>query len=154
MVLCREVIHPGRQARRSMARLQRPAELLQLSLSARRVRHRAPWLASLHRTVDAILLGSGLCGLVLGAMVLQGQRHWTGTYRRLQASRALEQRLVEATNLLESHLRDTSAGERGMVSASSSDLVFLTAPPPPRPPRFEHHQHHRPLDLGLPRQGY
>lgn len=111
----------------------RHLDLIQGSLSARRVARRVPWLGGLHRAVDGALAGVGLSMLALSALTLHWQSQWSGNYQTLDGAQVLEQRLQESSALLEHH-HLASVGRRGWVEpTSSSRLIHL--PPPPEPSR-------------------
>ena len=57
-------------AQRKAQRQKRSLELLQGSLSAKRVEKQAPWLAGLHRMADGGLMATGVAALALAGLTL------------------------------------------------------------------------------------
>jgi 2-dehydro-3-deoxyphosphogluconate aldolase/(4S)-4-hydroxy-2-oxoglutarate aldolase len=80
---------------------RRSLQLVQGSLSARRVERQSPLLAGLHRVSTGVLAGLGLSVVGLSTLSLHWQNVFSGNYAQLQASRNLEQKLQESAALLE-----------------------------------------------------
>ena len=81
-----------------------PFEVIQGSLSARRVARKSPLLAGLHRTADGSLIGVFAAVLLLSGLTLHWQHRWTLAFRQLEMTRDLAHRLTESTAMLERHL--------------------------------------------------
>lgn len=138
-------------AERRLQRRQRSLEVLQGSLSARRVERQAPWLAGLHRVADGTLLAVGLTGALLAGLTLHWQARWSSDFRDLRAAEELEHRVTESIASLEQHHLQRARRPGLLVATRSRDLVFLPQPPaastssgPLRPP----------LDFSLLASGY
>lgn len=117
-----------RPAEGKRASRQRSLELLQGSLSARRVERQAPWLGNLHRIADGSLAGLGLAVLGLSGLTLHWQGQWTESFQRLEAAQRLEHRLQESTAVLEQHHLGRTSKPGLLVPTSSEKLIYLEAP--------------------------
>jgi hypothetical protein len=115
---------------------RRSLQLLQGSLSARRVERQSPLLAGLHRVSTGVLAGLGLSVVGLSALSLHWQDVFSGNYAQLQASRTLEQKLQESAALLEHHHLAAVRRPGQLVPTSSEKLIHLQSPPlsPPATP--------------------
>ena len=71
----------------------RSLQLIQGSLSARKVERQSPWLAGLHRISTGFLAGLGLSVVGLSALTLHWQNQWASSYGQLEAAKSLEHRL-------------------------------------------------------------
>jgi hypothetical protein len=130
---------PGRRPRRDRSPSAPPAqplELIQGSLSPRRIERQAPWLASLHRAADGTLAGLGVCMLGLSALTLHWQHRWAESYRDLEVAQVLSQRMQESGALLEQHHIGTVRRPGGLEPTSISRLVYLPAPSQASNPRL------------------
>ena len=107
---------------------RRPFEVIQGSLSARRVARKSPLLAGLHRTADGSLLGVFAAVLVLSGLTLHWQHRWTLAFRQLEMTRELAHRLTESTAMLERHLLERSQTPKQMVPTTVANLVYLDRP--------------------------
>ena len=108
--------------------VRHPLELIQGSLSARRVERSSPRLAILHRGADGLLIGIGLTMLGLSALTLHWQNQWSQSYSQLEADQVLEHRLMESSALLERQYMG-AAHRPGLLEPTSSDkLLYLPAP--------------------------
>jgi hypothetical protein len=119
-----------RPAEGNRARRQRSLELLQGSLSARRVERQSPWLGSLHRIADGSLAGLGVAMLGLSGLTLHWQGQWTENFQKLEAAQRLEHRLLESAAVLEQHHLGRTSKPGLLVPTSSEKLVYLDAPAP------------------------
>ena len=120
----------SRVAQRRVQRQKRSLELLQGSLSARRVERQAPWLAGLHRVADGALLATGVAALALAGLTLHWQGRWGRDFRNLQSAQELEHRVMESRSALEQHFLSRASRPGTLVATSSKDLLFLPSPPP------------------------
>lgn len=118
------------QLGQSGALQQRSLQLIQGSLSARRVARQAPWLSGLHRAADGTLAGLGLCMLALSGLTLHWQTQWGNSYRHLENAQVLQHRLQESAALLEQHHLRTMGKPGWLVPTSSQQLIYLEAPKP------------------------
>jgi hypothetical protein len=118
----------ARRDRSGSAPANQPLELIQGSLSPRRIERQAPWLASLHRAADGTLAGLGLCMLALSALTLHWQNRWGESYQDLEVAEVLSQRMQESAALLEQHHISTVRRPGGLEPTSISRLVYLPAP--------------------------
>ena len=107
---------------------RRPFEVIQGSLSARRVARKSPLLAGLHRTADGSLIGVFAAVLVLSGLTLHWQHRWTLAFRQLEMTRDLAHRLNESTAMLERHLLERSQTPKQMVPTTVANLVYLDRP--------------------------
>ena len=107
---------------------RRPFEVIQGSLSARRVARKSPLLAGLHRTADGSLIGVFAAVLVLSGLTLHWQHRWTLAFRQLEMTRELAHRLTESTAMLERHLLERSQTPKQMVPTTVANLVYLDRP--------------------------
>ncbi len=138
-------------AERRLQRQQRSLEVLQGTLSARRVERQAPWLAGLHRVADGTLLAVGLTGAVLAGLTLHWQARWSSDFRDLRAAQELEHRVTESIASLEQYHLQRARRPGLLVATRSRDLVFL--PQPPAPPTSSRAPQ-PPLNFGLLASGY
>ena len=106
----------------------RPFEVIQGSLSARRVARKSPLLAGLHRTADGSLIGVFAAVLVLSGLTLHWQHRWTLAFRQLEMTREQAHRLTESTAMLERHLLERSQTPKQMVPTTVANLVYLDRP--------------------------
>ena len=113
-------------SRRPVSR--RPFEVIQGSLSARRVARKSPLLAGLHRTADGSLIGVFAAVLVLSGLTLHWQHRWTLAFRQLEMTREQAHRLTESTAMLERHLLERSQTPKQMVPTTVANLVYLDRP--------------------------
>jgi len=135
---------PGRTSRRGGSPV--PLQVLQGSLSARRVERQSPLLAGFHRVTTGVLAGLGVSVVGLSALSFHWQSVWAGNYTQLQASRTLEQKLLESSALLEQHHLGAVRRPGQLVPTSSQQLLHLSPPPTTGSPRGLS------LLAGLPRQ--
>jgi|TARA_Y100000589_G_scaffold39994_2_gene33552 hypothetical protein len=105
-----------------------PFEVIQGSLSARRVARKSPLLAGLHRMADGSLIGVFAAVLVLSGLTLHWQHRWTLAFRQLEMTRELAHRLTESTAMLERHLLERSSTPKQMVPTTVANLVYLDRP--------------------------
>lgn len=105
-------------------------ELLQGSLSARRVERQSPLLAGLHRVSTGLLAGLGLSVVGLSGLSLHWQTVWARNYTQLQSSRVLEQKLQESAALLEQHHLGAVRRPGLLVPTNSNQLLHLERPSP------------------------
>jgi hypothetical protein len=103
-------------------------QVLQGSLSARRVERQSPLLAGLHRISTGVLTGLGVSVVGLSALSFHWQSVWAGNYTKLQASRSLEQKLQESAALLEHHHLSAVRRPGQLVPTSSQQLLHLNPP--------------------------
>tara|TARA_E500000178_G_scaffold146877_1_gene146510 strand:- start:37884 stop:38414 length:531 start_codon:yes stop_codon:yes gene_type:complete len=140
----------SRVAQRRVQRQKRSLELLQGSLSARRVERQAPWLAGLHRVADGALLATGVAALALAGLTLHWQGRWGRDFRNLQSAQELEHRVLESRSALEQHFLSRASHPGTLVAASSKDLLFMPSPPAQSPGGPAE----QPLQLELIASGY
>ena len=103
-------------------------ELIQGSLSPRRIERQAPWLAGLHRAADGTLAGLGFCMLALSALTLHWQNQWGHSYQSLEDAQVLGHRMQESAAVLEQHHLGAVRKPGWLVPTSSEKLVYLPAP--------------------------
>ena len=103
-------------------------ELIQGSLSAKRVARRSPLLAGLHRAADGSLIGVFTAVLALSGLTLHWQYRWTVAFKRLEDTRAVGHRLTESTAMLERYLLDQTQTPKSMVPTTAEKLVYLERP--------------------------
>jgi len=121
-----------RAQRRGAAMARQQLELIQGSLSPRRIERQAPWLAGLHRAADGTLAGLGLCMVALSALTLHWQNQWATGYQKLEEAQLVGHRLQEAAALLEQHHLGAVRKPGWLVPTSSEKLIYLPAPPSAR----------------------
>ena len=103
-------------------------QLIQGSLSGRKVERQSPLLASLHKVSSGALLGLGFSLVGLSALTLHWQNQWSQNFSELEATKVLEHRLHESAAVLEQH-HIRSMGRPGqLLPTSSENLVHLPAP--------------------------
>ena len=107
---------------------RRTLQLIQGSLSGRKLERRAPWIANLHRATDGTLAGLGLCMLALSALTLHWQNQWGVSYQQMEASQVLEHKLQESSALLEQHHLGAVKRPGWLVPTSSEKLIYLPSP--------------------------
>lgn len=107
---------------------RRQLELIQGSLSARRLERQSPLLANLHRMADGTLVGLGLAVLGLSALTLHWQGQWTRNFQELEAAQRLEHRLQESAAVLEQHHLNLVRKPGRLVPTSSEKLVYVRTP--------------------------
>ncbi|MFM7651766.1 MAG: hypothetical protein ACKO5M_02400 [Vulcanococcus sp.] len=120
---------PVRQtAERQRNPVRRPLQLIQGSLSAKRIDRQSPWLASLHRISDGTLAGLGLAVVGLSALNLHWQGQWTQNFQKLEAAQRLEHRLQESAALLEQHHLAMTRKPTLLQPTSSEKLIYVNPP--------------------------
>lgn len=105
--------------------LRRPLQLIEGSLSARRIERQAPWLADLHRISTGALVGLGFSMLGLSALTLHWQNQWAHSFATLEAAKTLEHRLQESSALLEQHHLSLVRRPGLLEPTSSAKLIHL-----------------------------
>jgi hypothetical protein len=115
-------------AERQRNPVRRPLQLIQGSLSARRIDRQSPWLASLHRISDGTLAGLGLAVLGLSALTLHWQGQWTQNFQKLETAQRLEHRLQESTAVLEQHHLAMTRKPALLQPTSSEKLIYVNPP--------------------------
>ncbi len=105
-----------------------PLELIQGSLSSRKVSRQSPFLAGLHRSVDGALSGVLIAVALMATLTLHWQHRWTEAYKRLDTTRTLSNRLTESTAMLERYLLQRASLPMAMVPTKVSNLVYLERP--------------------------
>jgi hypothetical protein len=103
-------------------------QVVQGSLSARKVERQAPWLANLHRITTGAITGISLAMVGLSGLTLYWQNEWARSYAELQASKELEHRMQESSALLEQHHMVASRQPGQLVPTSSEKLIHLPEP--------------------------
>ena len=116
-------------SQRQQNAIRRPLQLIQGSLSARRIDRQSPWLASLHRVSDGTLAGLGLAVLGLSGLTLHWQGRWTHNFQELESSQRLEHRLQESAAVLEQHHLAMTRRPNLLQPTSSEKLLYVTPPP-------------------------
>ena len=104
---------------------KRALQLLQGSLSGRKVERRSPLLAGFHRAADGTLVGLGLCMLTLSGLTLHWQTQWGRNYEQLEASQGLGQRMQESAAVLEQHHLGAVKRPGQLVPTNSENLIYL-----------------------------
>jgi hypothetical protein len=107
---------------------ERPLQLIQGSLSAKRVERQSPLLASLHRVSTGALIGLGLSLVGLSALTLHWQNQWAKNYDQLEAAKVLEHRLHESAAVLEQHHIGAMRRPGALLPTSSENLIHLPEP--------------------------
>ena len=108
---------------------KRALQLLQGSLSGRKVERRSPLLAGFHRAADGTLVGLGLCMLTLSGLTLHWQTQWGRNYEQLEASQALGQRMQESAAVLEQHHLGAIKRPGLLIPTNSENLIYLQSTP-------------------------
>jgi len=148
---------PGRRtSKASSSQLgERSLQLIQGSLSGRRVERQSPLLASLHRISTGALLGLGASLVGLSGLALHWQNQWAKNYAQLETAKVLEHRLNESASVLEQHHIGSMRRPGQLLPTSSENLIHLPEPTRATPKRpipllagltIGHHPHGR----GLP----
>lgn len=138
-------------AQRKAQRQKRNLELLQGSLSAKRVERQAPWLAGLHRVADGGLVATGVAAVVLTGLTLHWQNRWGNDFRDLNAAQELQHRVQESISSLEQFHLLKAQQPGALVATRSEDLVFIPQPPSARE-AVDQIQH--PLSFSVIASGY
>jgi hypothetical protein len=107
---------------------ERSLQLIQGSLSGRRVERQSPLLASLHRVSSGTLMGLGFSLVGLSALTLHWQNQWSKNFAELEATKVLEHRLHESAAVLEQHHIRTMGRPGQLLPTSSENLIHLPAP--------------------------
>jgi len=107
---------------------ERSLQLIQGSLSGRRVERQSPLLASLHRISTGALIGLGASLLGLSALALHWQNQWAKNYSQLEAAKVLEHRLNESASVLEQHHIGSMRRPGQLLPTSSENLIHLPEP--------------------------
>lgn len=103
-------------------------QLIQGSLSAKRVERKSPLLASLHRVSTGALIGLGFSLVGLSALTLHWQNQWAKNYAQLEAAKVLEHRLHESAAVLEQHHIRAMRRPGALLPTSSENLIHLPEP--------------------------
>ena len=109
----------------SRARSVRTLELIQGSLSSRKVARQSPVLAGLHRAADGALIGVLVAAALMSALTLHWQHRWTIAFNRLETTRSLAHRLTESTAMIERHLLVETRLPQSMVPTKVANLLYL-----------------------------
>jgi hypothetical protein len=107
---------------------ERSLQLIQGSLSGRRVERQSPLLATLHRMSTGALIGLGASLVGLSALALHWQNQWAKSYAQLEASKVLEHRLNESASVLEQHHIGSMRRPGQLLPTSSENLIHLPEP--------------------------
>lgn len=118
---------PRRQTKAPSRKTSKALELIQGSLSSRKVERQSPWLAGFHRAADGTLLGLGVCMLALSGLTLHWQNQWGHQYQQLENSQSLEQRMQESAAVLEQHHLGVLKRPGLLVPTNSENLIYLQA---------------------------
>ena len=92
---------------------------------SKKIFRKHPFLAGLHRGIDGALLGVIFCAALMSALALHSQYLWSLSFSRLEATRALNQRLEESITNLESYFLASTSIPQSMVPTKSSDLLSI-----------------------------
>ncbi|HJL68099.1 MAG TPA: hypothetical protein QGG77_00375 [Prochlorococcaceae cyanobacterium Gl_MAG_24] len=103
-------------------------ELIQGSLSPRKVARQSPVLAGLHRAADGALIGVLMAAALLSACALHWQHRWTMAFSRLETTRSLAHRLTESTAMIEGHIWKQTNLPQSMVPTKVANLLYLDRP--------------------------
>ncbi len=103
-------------------------ELIQGSMSPRKVARQAPFLAGLHRVVDGALIGSIVAATAMSGFTLHWQNRWSVVFERLEITRSLLHRLTESTATLERYFINAASSPNSMVPTKVADLLYLSHP--------------------------
>ena len=114
------------QALRSRA--VRPLELIQGSLSSKKVARQSPLLAGLHRIADGALIGVVVAVAMMAALALHWQHRWTSAFNELEKTRILAHRLTDSTSVLERHFLERSRLPNSLVPTKVANLLYLDPP--------------------------
>lgn len=109
----------------------RSLQLIQGSLSGRKVERQSPLLASLHKVSSGALMGLGLSLVGLSGLTLHWQNQWSKNFAELEATKVLEHKLHESAAVLEQHHIQSMGRPGQLVPTSSENLVHLPAPKQP-----------------------
>jgi len=119
----------ARKGQRTASQIgERPFQLIQGSLSAKKVERQSPLLASLHRVSTGALIGLGFSLVGLSALTLHWQNHWAKNYAQLEAAKVLEHRLHESAAVLEQHHIRAMRRPGTLLPTSSENLIHLPEP--------------------------
>lgn len=110
---------------------ERSFQLIQGSLSGRKVERQSPLLASLHRVSTGALMGLGFSLVGLSALTLHWQNQWSRNFAELETIKVLEHRLHESAAVLEQHHIRTMGRPGQLLPTSSENLIHLPAPKQP-----------------------
>lgn len=113
---------------------ERSLQLIQGSLSGRKVERQSPLLAGLHRVSTGALLGLGVSLAGLSALTLHWQNQWAKNYAQLEATKVLEHRLHESAAVLEQHHIGSMRRPGQLLPTSSENLIHLPEPKRPSAP--------------------
>ena len=121
---------PGRRTSKGHAPQlgERSLQLIQGSLSSRRVERQSPLLASLHRISTGALVGVGVSLVGLSALALHWQNQWAQNYAQLESAKVLEHRLNESAAVLEQHHIGAMRRPGQLLPTSSENLIHLPQP--------------------------
>ena len=100
-------------------------ELIRGSLSAKRVAKRSRLLGGLHRVVDGALLGSIASVSILACLTLHWQHRWSESYKNLDRTRMVANRLTESIALLERDLLKSNTQPSNLVPTKADNLLYL-----------------------------
>lgn len=113
---------------------ERSLQLIQGSLSGRKVERQSPLLAGLHRVSTGALVGLGVSLAGLSALTLHWQNQWAKNYAQLEATKVLEHRLHESAAVLEQHHIGAMRRPGQLLPTSSENLIHLPEPKRPTTP--------------------
>ena len=99
-----------------------------VSFTSRKSFRKFPILTSFHRATDGALVGVLVAVAIMSTVALHSQYLWTVSFSKLEVTRALTQRLLESTAILENYLLKTSSIPEYMEPTKAKHLIYLTRP--------------------------
>tara|TARA_Y100001968_G_C19000670_1_gene545757 strand:+ start:278 stop:625 length:348 start_codon:yes stop_codon:yes gene_type:complete len=85
-------------------------------------------LAAFHRATDGALIGLVFTVVVMSIVSLHAQHLWALSFSRLETSRDLIHKFKESISILESHFLASKSLPKSIVTAKTSNLLYLDKP--------------------------
>ena len=98
------------------------------SFYSRKSLRKFPWLIAFHGAADGALIGVIFLVCAMSSIALHAQYLWTVSFSKLEVTRDLNQKIMESTAMLETHLLNSSRFPKLMVSTKAENLVYLDSP--------------------------
>ena len=104
--------------------------LLNSVFSTKQAQREFPIQAALHIVLDGALVGMLITVAIMSSVALHSQYLWTKSFTKLEATRDLNQRILESTSILESYLLKNQKLSRYLVPTKAENLIYVYGPKP------------------------
>ncbi len=105
-----------------------PFSFDKISFTSRNSFRKFPFLSGLHRATDGALVAVLVAVAMMSTVALHSQYLWSLSFSKLEITRALTQKLLESTAILENYLLKTSSLPEYMEPTKAKDIIYLVSP--------------------------